>query len=59
MNRGVLVVEDDPDLLSLMEMILADGGYRVALRREGGEALARVAEQHAAGRSSSTCACRA
>lgn len=41
----ILVVEDDPDLLSLMEMILCDDGYRVRTAREGGEALARVKEE--------------
>ncbi len=41
----ILVVEDDPDLLSLVEMILADAGYRVATAREGRAALARCAEE--------------
>ena len=39
------MVEDDPDLLSLVEMILADAGYRVRTAAEGGAALARVAEE--------------
>ncbi len=44
--RGaILVVEDDPDLLALMEMILEGEGYRVRTAREGGEALARVKEE--------------
>ncbi len=42
---SILVVEDDPDLLALMEMILGGEGYRVRTAREGGEALARVAEE--------------
>jgi DNA-binding response OmpR family regulator len=41
----VLVVEDDPDLLALMDMILADAGYRVRTAPEGRAALARVAEE--------------
>jgi DNA-binding response OmpR family regulator len=41
----ILVVEDDPDLLSLVEMILADAGYRVATAPEGRAALARCAEE--------------
>lgn len=45
MNRGVLVVEDDPDMGSLLQMILADGGYEVALAFDGLEALARVEER--------------
>jgi CheY-like chemotaxis protein len=42
---SILVVEDDPDLLSLMEMILQGDGYRVRTAREGREALARVQEE--------------
>jgi CheY-like chemotaxis protein len=41
----VLVVEDDPDLLALMEIILSDVGYRVAKAADGRAALARVAEE--------------
>jgi DNA-binding response OmpR family regulator len=41
----VLVVEDDPDLLSLVEMILVDAGYRVRTARDGRAALARVGEE--------------
>jgi CheY-like chemotaxis protein len=41
---SILVVEDDPDLLSLMEMILGGDGYRVRTARDGREALARVKE---------------
>ncbi len=44
-GASILVVEDDPDLLALMEMILGDQGYRVRTAREGGEALARVGEE--------------
>ena len=44
-EASILVVEDDPDLLALMEMILDGEGYRVRTAREGGEALARVSEE--------------
>jgi CheY-like chemotaxis protein len=44
-GASILVVEDDPDLLALMEMILDGEGYRVRTAREGGEALARIAEE--------------
>ncbi len=44
-RRSVLVVEDDPDLLALMEMILADAGYPVRTAPEGRSALDRVAEE--------------
>ncbi len=44
-GRSILVVEDDPDLLALMEMILDGEGYRVRTAREGREALVRVAEE--------------
>ncbi len=42
---GVLVVEDDSDLVALMELVLSDAGYRVRTAPEGGAALARVAEE--------------
>lgn len=44
-SRSVLIVEDDPDLLALMEMILTESGRRVATAQEGRAALARVAEE--------------
>lgn len=44
-ERSVLVVEDDQDLLTLLEIILGDAGYRVRTAREGRAALARVAEE--------------
>jgi CheY-like chemotaxis protein len=44
-TASILVVEDDPDLLALMEMILGGEGYRVRTAREGGDALARVKEE--------------
>jgi CheY-like chemotaxis protein len=42
---SVLVVEDDADLVSLMELVLSDVGYRVRTAPEGGAALARIAEE--------------
>lgn len=42
MTPLVLVVEDDPDLLALVETLLLDAGYRVATAPEGRTALARV-----------------
>lgn len=44
-RRSVLVVEDDPDLLALVEMLLADAGHRVRTAPEGRAALARVEEE--------------
>jgi CheY-like chemotaxis protein len=44
-SRGILVVEDDPDLLVLMELVLSGAGHRVRTAPEGGAALARVAEE--------------
>ena len=45
-GRGdVLVVEDDPDLLSLVAMILGDAGYDVAAAEDGLQALARIEER--------------
>jgi CheY-like chemotaxis protein len=44
-SASILVVEDDPDLLALVEMILRDAGYPVRTAPEGRTALARVAEE--------------
>jgi DNA-binding response OmpR family regulator len=44
-RRSVLVVEDDPDLLALVEMLLADAGHRVRTAPEGRAALARIEEE--------------
>jgi DNA-binding response OmpR family regulator len=41
----VLVVEDDPDLLALVEMVLVEDGYRVRTAPEGGAALSEVANE--------------
>jgi DNA-binding response OmpR family regulator len=41
----VLVVEDDPDLTALLEMILAGAGYAVRSAADGAQALLRVAER--------------
>jgi CheY-like chemotaxis protein len=42
---AVLIVEDDPDLVAVLEMVLADGGRRVRTAPEGAAALERVAEE--------------
>ncbi len=44
-RRRVLVVEDDRDLVSLLQIVLTDAGYRVATAGEGVEALERVSEE--------------
>lgn len=44
-RASVLVVEDDPDLLSLMELVLSQAGHSVRTAAEGAAALARVAEE--------------
>ena len=45
MSAGVLVVEDDLDLLGLLEMLLQDAGHRVRTARDGAQALERVSEE--------------
>lgn len=45
MSAPILVVEDDPDLLALVDMILSDAGYRVRTAGDGRAALARVTEE--------------
>ncbi len=45
MTPGILVVEDDPDLLGLVEMLLQDAGHRVRTAAHGLQALERVAEE--------------
>jgi DNA-binding response OmpR family regulator len=42
---AVLVVEDDPDLVAILEMILVETGRRVLTAREGRAALDRVGEE--------------
>jgi DNA-binding response OmpR family regulator len=43
-SGDVLVVEDDLDLVTLLEMILTDAGYAVRTAADGAQALERVAE---------------
>jgi len=45
MQKSVLVVDDDPDLLGLVQLLLEGVGYRVITAGEGQEALSRVAEK--------------
>ena len=45
MSLGVLVVEDDLDLLGLVELVLQDAGHRVQTASNGFVALERVAEE--------------
>lgn len=45
MSPGVLVVDDDPDLSALLEMVLVDAGYRVRTAPDGRAALAAVEEE--------------
>ncbi|MCC6557830.1 MAG: response regulator [Polyangiaceae bacterium] len=40
--KKVLVIEDDQDLVSLVEMLLRGDGYRVEVASNGREALARL-----------------
>lgn len=41
-NRLVQVVEDDPDVSEIMEMILRAEGYEVLRAKDGGEALEQL-----------------
>ncbi len=43
-SAGILVVEDDLDLLGLVEMLLQDAGYPVRTASNGLQALERTAE---------------
>jgi DNA-binding response OmpR family regulator len=45
MNRSVLVIEDDLDLLGLVELVLQDAGHRVRTASNGHAALALVADE--------------
>jgi CheY-like chemotaxis protein len=42
---SVLIVEDDPDLLSMVVLVLEGAGYHVHTAREGGKGLASVAAE--------------
>ncbi len=44
-SPSILVVEDDADLVAIVEMVLADAGYRVRTAADGRAALARCAEE--------------
>jgi CheY-like chemotaxis protein len=44
-SPSILVVEDDPDLLALMDVMLSDARRRVRTAPEGRAALERVAEE--------------
>lgn len=39
-NNKVLAIDDDPDILNLIEIVLGDEGYEVVVARNGREALA-------------------
>ncbi len=45
MTGDVLVVEDDADLASLLEMIVAEAGYPVRTASDGAQALEAVADR--------------
>lgn len=44
MGASLLVVEDDPDLLALLELVLTEAGHSVRTASDGRVALQRVAE---------------
>ncbi len=44
-NEAVLVVDDDAELLTMVQLVLEDAGYRVVTATEGQEALDRVAKE--------------
>ena len=43
--RTILIVDDEPAILELARMILEDGGYSVAIAKNGVEALQKVESQ--------------
>ena len=44
-GKAVLVVENDPDMRELVQVMLDERGYRVLTAAEGQEALAKVQEE--------------
>lgn len=44
-RKSVLVVDDDVELVTMVEIVLDAAGYRVITAREGQEALEKVAEE--------------
>ena len=44
-RKRILVVDDDPDTLTMLQMWLAEEGFDVTTASNGGEALARMREQ--------------
>lgn len=41
-RKKILIVDDEPDIVSYLEMILQDNGYSTLVARDGNEALAAV-----------------
>lgn len=46
MNEKILAVDDDPDILDALSMILESRGYQVVTARNGIEGLAKVEQEH-------------
>ncbi|MBI4422321.1 MAG: response regulator [Elusimicrobia bacterium] len=44
-SKTILMVDDEPDVLSVLEPLLAAEGYRVETARDGEEALRRIQER--------------
>ena len=44
-NKTVLIVEDEEEILSFVDMLLTDEGYRVKMARNGEEGLLRIREE--------------
>jgi CheY-like chemotaxis protein len=45
-NEKILVVDDDPDLVEVMRLILEDAGYQIFSAASGAEGLEKVKEIH-------------
>ena len=56
--REVLVVEDNPDLTALIEMLLAGAGYAVRTAGDGAQALLCIAERMPSVHAVRTSACQ-
>lgn len=45
-NRTILIVDDEADVVSYLEMLLTDAGYRTLAARDGHEGLAVARREH-------------
>jgi two-component system alkaline phosphatase synthesis response regulator PhoP len=46
MNEKILIIDDEPDILDLLTVILRGEGYEVVVAADGEDGVARFREEH-------------